>query len=116
MKKLLEGFILFARMHVRPVFTLAQIQENTVEELFLKYAFAPLQICIRTFPSPSEWMQWLYELMPIHKIFSGEFISERINAAHVFAPERMQENIPGNFLCTSFMPGGTRGGDLRGDI
>ena len=44
-EKNLEEFI-FAHMHVGPVFALAQIQENTFEELFLKYVFAPSQICI----------------------------------------------------------------------
>ena len=40
-KKILEELI-FARIHVGPVFALLRIQENTLEELFLKYVFAPL--------------------------------------------------------------------------
>ena len=47
-EKILEELI-FAQMHVGPVFALAQIQENIFEEIFLKYVFAPSQICIRTF-------------------------------------------------------------------
>ena len=44
----LEELIL-ARVHVGPVFALAQIQEKAFDELFLKYVFSPLPICIRTF-------------------------------------------------------------------
>ena len=44
-EKILEELI-FAHMHVGPVFALTQIQENMFEELFLKYVFAPSQICI----------------------------------------------------------------------
>ena len=38
-EKILEELI-FARIHVGPVFALARIQENIFEELFLKYVFA----------------------------------------------------------------------------
>ena len=37
------------------VFALARMQENTFEELFLKYVFAPWQICNLTF-APSVCM------------------------------------------------------------
>ena len=47
-EKILEE-LLFARRHVGPVFALSQIQENTLEELFLKHAFAPL-------PPTSVWI------------------------------------------------------------
>ena len=71
-ENILEEFI-FARIHVGPVFALAQIHENIFEELFLKYVFAPSQVCIRTFAS-SMWIQWLYAhtlmpIGPIHKIY-----------------------------------------------
>ena len=32
--------LIFARIHVEPVFALVRIQENIIEELFLKYVFA----------------------------------------------------------------------------
>ena len=37
------------------------------------------------------WCQYM-------KMFFGEFISLRIHAAHVFAPGRIQENIPGELF------------------
>ena len=43
------GELIFARIHAGPVFALARTQENEFEELFLKYVFAPWQICILTF-------------------------------------------------------------------
>ena len=56
--------LIFAQIHVGPVFALAQIQENSIEELFKKYVFAPLQICIRTFAPSSFWIQWMYSHTP----------------------------------------------------
>ena len=91
-KKILEELI-FARIHVGPVFALVRIQENIFEELFLKYVFAlwpcPLysySACIRI------------SLVPIHKNIFGELISVQIHAAHVFTPGRIQENIPGELF------------------
>ena len=49
------GELILARIHAGPVFALARIQENILEELFLKYVFAPSQICILTF-APSVCM------------------------------------------------------------
>ena len=48
MQRIIEELI-FAQIHVGPVFAPAQIQENIIEELFLKYIIEPSQICIRTF-------------------------------------------------------------------
>ena len=47
-RKNLEELI-FAQIHVGPVFALSRIQENILEELFLKYVFAPL-------PPASVWI------------------------------------------------------------
>ena len=52
--------LIYVRVHVGPAFALAQIQENISEDLFLKYVFTPLEICIRTFAPSSVWIQWLY--------------------------------------------------------
>ena len=49
MQEKIPGAFIFARIHVGPVFALRPIQENIFEELFLKYVFAPSQICICTF-------------------------------------------------------------------
>ena len=56
MHEKLLGELIFARIHAGPVFALARIRENMFEELFLKYAFAPSQICILTFAPPSVCM------------------------------------------------------------
>ena len=37
-------------------------------------------------------------LMPIYENILGELFSEQMHAAHVFAPGRIQENIPGEFF------------------
>ena len=67
-EKILEELI-FARIHVGPVFALSRIQENTLEELCLKYVFAPLPprayLCmniVAVFTHP--WCQYM-------KIFLG---------------------------------------------
>ena len=49
MQEKILGELIFARIHAGPVFALARMQENILVELFLKYVFAPLQICILTF-------------------------------------------------------------------
>ena len=42
--------------------------------------------------------------------FLRDFILLRIHVPPVFAPARMQENIPGEYLCIGFVPGGISGG------
>ena len=86
-------------MHAGTVFALAQTQETIFEELFFEiYVFAPSQVCIRNF-SPSLYMDtgavFTHPLMSIHENILGEFVSEQLHAAHVFAPRRIQENTPG---------------------
>ena len=44
-------------------------------------------------------------LVPIHENIFGELILLRIHAAHVFAPGRIQENIPGEFFMYWFLSG-----------
>ena len=51
--------------------------------------------------------------MPIHKNIFGELISVQIHAAHVSAPARIQENIPGELLCIGFVPGQPGGTKAR---
>ena len=103
------GELIFSWIHVGPVFTLAQIQENIFEELFLKYVFTPSQTCIPTL-APSvcmdtvavfthPWCQYIKHIL-------GKLISVRIHAAHVFAPARTQKIFLGNYLCIGFVPGG----------
>ena len=51
--------LFFARIHVGPVFALVRIQENIVEELFLKYVFA-LWLCIDIVPVFAHpWCQYI---------------------------------------------------------
>ena len=63
--------IIFARIHVGLVFALAQIQENTFEELFSKYVFAPSQMYSHIRPLPLYGYSGCIHtpLMPIHKIY-----------------------------------------------
>ena len=91
-EKILDELI-YARIHVGPVFALVRIQENILEELFLKYVFA-------LWPCPLYWHSACIRtsLGPIHKNISGELISVQIHAAHVFTPGRIQENIPGELF------------------
>ena len=68
------GEFIFARMHVGPVFALAQKQENTLEELFI-------EVCIRTFSNMYSHLHplplygrsgcILPPLMPIQEYFGG---------------------------------------------
>ena len=99
-ENILEEFI-FARLHVGPVFILAQIQENIFEEMFLKYVFTPSQICIRTF-APSLCMDtvavFIHPRSQYTKIFLRKSTSEqvvKIHAARVFPPGRIQEIYSG---------------------
>ena len=66
------------------------------------------EICIRTFSNmyshPCPLCLYGYSgcihasLIPIHENILGKLISVRIHAAHVFAPGRIQENIPGELF------------------
>ena len=75
------------------------------------------KICFRNYfwnmysyfgPCPLYWYSACIctSLVPIHKNIFGELFSVQIHAAHVFTPGRIQENIPGDYLCIGFVPGG----------
>ena len=93
-EKFLEELI-FVRMHVGPVFALAQIQEDLFQELFLKHVCAPSPLplyhngyssCIHT------------PLMPTHEYILGEFFGANTCSACI-RTRRTQENIPGDLIC-----------------
>ena len=55
--------LIFAQIHVGPVFALAQIQGSIFDYFFSEIVFALSQICIHTV-TPSLCIQWLYSHTP----------------------------------------------------
>ena len=100
---------IFARVHVAPVFAVAQTQENICEELCLKYVSAPSQICILTF-APSICMDTVavfsHTLMPIHKscFWGNRFRCEYMGRMYSH-PGKYRIILLANCFCIGLVPG-----------
>ena len=82
MQEKILGELIFARIHARPVFALARIQENIFKEVFPEY-------CAK---------------------FLGEFIRREYMPRLYSHPGEYRKIFPANYLRIGFVPGGNTTG------